>query len=191
VWRSVLGVKFLWRSILSLGLVLSATGWSTSSDNRPRDVTLLLRTPSTLRLSNGETSTSPMLLRIFFARDGTAFVEMDKGTVIKLPPDKRSGSLTATGGERWTTEISGSSDALNIDLLVQRALTPDFPSVSYNMRVQYVLSVSQGACAVQGGDAKAWLEGKPPKPLSITLTKDAQTCDMQPGRHLLSDGSAI
>lgn len=48
------------------------------ADDRPSDITLLLRTPSKIVFSDGDTMNSPLALRIFFALDGTAFIEVDK-----------------------------------------------------------------------------------------------------------------
>ncbi len=159
------------------------------ADDRPRDITLLLRTPSKIVFSDGDTMNSPLALRIFFALDGTAFIEVDKEQVIELPPAKRSGSMTTAGGDRWTAEISGSPDALNVDLVTYQSYAPDAPSVSFNMRVQYSLRLSREECIVTSGNANVWIEGKLPKPLSVSITKGTPTCDMLPGKHLKTTGS--
>jgi hypothetical protein len=52
------------------------------------------------------------------------------------------------------------------------------------MEVNYLVRLSQLECVVENGDARAWLEGKPPKPISVSLTHDPQRCTVQLGNHL-------
>jgi hypothetical protein len=97
-------------------LAVAIVGPPAVADDRPRDLTLFLYTPSKIVFSYGETISSSLKLAVFFDGDGTAFVEPDKNVVIEVPAATRSGSVIAADNMRWTAEIGGSAAGLHLDL---------------------------------------------------------------------------
>ena len=149
----------------------------TMADDRPRNVTLFLSYPDSIKGDK---------YRVYFSHDGTAYVDFGFQEGIVIPPNLTSASAASqkfSGGKTFTATIAAEPDQFKISLRMDET----DESIDFHELATYTLKIAHGACRILASNFKEWRVGNARPPFSTT-TVGTPTCNVRPGRYMLKEG---
>ena len=180
-----MGHRFTRRSVIWLFAVICLVVGPvkrTMADDRPRNVTLFLSYPFSIRRVDAKIVSSQNNYRVYVSHDGTAYVEfgIDEGVVI--PPNLSAASAVSqsVSGLTDTATISGEVNKFNISLKTDA-------NTGFHELVTYTLKIAGDTCSILASNFKAWTDANALYPLEST-TVGTPTCYVRPGHQMFKQG---
>jgi hypothetical protein len=166
---------------LTLGLIAMAANGQLAQ--RPREITLILNFPRTLRFDDGRVFDQKAQYRVYFSGDGTTFINTRSEGGVVIPPNASSGRQEHQDSDGDTVlnsaSIAGSANALNLTLW--------YDGGKFHSSYAMTILLTGNGCALSNYNGWARTDPGAVNPL-VSVSFGTPTCEAQKGRQLFGPG---